>query len=262
MKKNTLPNILLSLAIVFAQASCSKESEEREDEPLQPEKVLSLTYADMVDQLNKVFACNLYLAAEDNPDLQKEYLEKYFGNMAPIIDRQKGTITTNHYSTGIVIYTGNNPLTAANAEWTVKLAEGTLAYTLHRTGDNLYTLKGRIATLIPSVYTSLETDMDLRIKVETKDDIPYYPSYQKQPLPRTTWVYTFNGNSSTTASGSRLGYVAWDCEAADLKAYDPKMHFGTEPVYPAGSYFHGGVARMKLLRSLNGEAESTTLSFS
>lgn len=261
MKKNLLTNLLLSLVIALTAISCSEEQEDRRKEASQPETVLSRTYTDMVDQLNKVFACNLYLAAEGKPELQKEYLEKYFRNMPPAIDRQKGTITTDHYSMALMIHTGNKQLTDTDTEWTVKLAEGTLAYTLHRTGDNLYTLKGRIATLIPSVYTSLETDMDLRIKVETKDDIPYYPSYQKQPLPRTTWVYTFNGNSSTTASGSRLGYVAWDCEAADLKAYDPKMHFGTEPVYPAGSYFHGGVARMKLLRSLNGEAESKTITF-
>ncbi len=261
MRKNTLPNILLSLVIASASISCSEESENRGESAQQPETVLARTYTDMIDQLNKVFACDLYLAAEGNPNLQKEYLEKYFRNTAPMIDREKGTITTNHYSMGIVIHTGNKQLTAADAEWTVKLSEENLAYTLRHAGDNLYTLKGRMATLVPSIYTSLESDLDLRMKVATKDDIPYYPSHQKTPQPRTTWVYTLNGNSSTTASGPRLGYAAWDCAIADLKAYDPKMHFGSEPVFPAGSYFHGGIVKMKLLRSLNGETESATISF-
>lgn len=259
MKKKTLLSTLLSLAIAFASVSCSEEKEDRKEETPQSETVLARTYTDMIDQLNKVFACDLYLAAEGNPNLQKEYLEKYFRNTAPMIDREKGTITTNHYSMGIVIHTGNKQLTAADAEWTVKLSEENLAYTLRHAGDNLYTLKGRMTTLVPSIYTSLESDLDLRMKVATKDDIPYYPSHQKTPQPRTTWVYTLNGNSSTTASGPRLGYAAWDCEAADLKAYDPKMHFGAEPVYPAGSYLRSGVVKMRLLRSLNGEAESKTI---
>ena len=95
--------------------------------------------------------------------------------------------------------------------------------------------------------------------METKDDIPYYPSHQKTPQPRITWVYTLNGNSTTTANSSRIGYSTWDCEMVDLKAYDPKMHFGAEPVFPAKSYFRSGLVRMKLLRSLNGEAESKTI---
>ena len=257
MKKNILP----LLAMLSFMISCSEKIENQEAPTPQPEKALRFTYTDVVDQLNKVFACDLYLAAEGNPVLQKEYLEKYFHNTAPTIDTRKRTITTNHYSTGMAIHTGNKRLTDEGSEWTVKLSPGGQTYTLRHTGNNLYTLKGRTETEISPIYTSLETDLDLRIKVETKDDIPYYPSHQKTPRPRITWVYTLNGNSTTTGGSSRLGYTEWTCEMVDLKAYDPKMHFGAEPVFPAKSYFRSGLVRMKLLRSLNGEAESATLSY-